>query len=161
MKNQNIKGEFVEHIKMENSLENVNKIDKLSKNILLNENTVNAEFIKTNTGLNLNLDYIPQELFLNFRNKKTNQMNANEQINNISFEPKNMQNSNNNDKYDINNNINNIINNELSINENQNLKSKNILESNHFNSLYFNDKSNELKASKKNNIKKLLILIII
>ena len=43
----------------------------------------------------------------------------------------------------------------------KNWKRKNLFESNHFNILYFNDKSNELKASKKNNIKKLLILIII
>ena len=92
-----IKSEFVDHIKMENSLED-NKIDKLSKNLLLNKNTLNAEFIKTNTGLNLSLDYIPKELFINFQNKKANQMNANEQINNISFEPKNIQNSNSNDK---------------------------------------------------------------
>ena len=142
MSTKNNNGNF----KMETSLEEINSTpNKLQ--LLVNKYNPNAELIKTNEYSNLNLDYVPQELFMNFKNKKINEneiINDVEQINNESKMHKIFT---NNFKNDIINSASNIINNnELSINESQNIKNKNILESNHFNSLYFNNKSNELKT---------------
>ena len=128
MKKNNIKDIYNENDEMKNSLEEINSIPS-NQNLLLNKNSSNLEFINKNNGKNLNLDYIPQELFMNFKNKKINE----------------------NDEKEINNISSNIINNESSSKDIQNLKSQNVLESNHFNSLYFNDKNNELKTSKKTN----------
>ena len=149
MLSKNNNGNYNDRFKMETSLEEINSTpNKLQ--LLVNKYNPNAELIKTNEYSNLNLDYVPQELFMNFKNKKINEneiINDVEQINNESKMHKIFT---NNFKNDIINSASNIINNnELSINESQNIKNKNILESNHFNSLYFNDKSNELKSSKK------------
>ena len=130
--NNDIKRDYDEYVKMENSLEPNQGMPNNIK-LLLNKKPSNENFIKSNIGSNLNLDYIPQELFMNFKNKKIDE-NENEQINKLSLEQNNMKLSAGSGE-----------------NENQNLKSKNVLESNHFNSLYFNDKSNELKTSKINN----------
>ena len=149
MKNNDFKREYDEYVKMENSLEPNQELPNNIK-LLINKKPSNEDFIKSNIGSNLNLDYIPHELFMNFRNKKIEE-NENDQTNKFSFEQKNMKLSCEDKNFNINNIQNNNIINELIENENQNLKSKNVLESNHFNSLYFNDKSNELKTSKKNN----------
>ena len=150
MKSKNSKVDLEEYVKLENSLEggikeNLNNIITNDLN-LLNKNIFNPDFINTNNGSNLNLDYIPQELFMTLKNAN----NVTEQKkNNIEIE-ENEQKMNYN--YNTRNNniiINNNINDGLSSNEI--IKNQNVLDSNHFNSLYFNDKSNELKSSKKNN----------
>ena len=148
MKAKNDKGLYYEYDKMEKSLDELNQEHNLK--LLMEKYNSNKEFLNLDGRTKLNLDYIPKELFTNLKNKKEEFGTQKEEVkqDEIKDIKTPLYNYNFDYGYNFNNNKKKMINKEIS--NNDNLKSGNLLESNHFNSLYFNDKSDELKTSNKN-----------
>lgn len=148
MKAKNDKGLYYEYDKMEKTLDELNQEQNLK--LLMEKYNSSKEFLNLDGGKKLNLDYIPRELFTNLKNKQGEFETKKEEVKQDEIKDIKMPIYNYNFDYGyyFNSNKNKTINKEIS--NNDNLKSGNLLESNHFNSLYFNDKSEELKTSNKN-----------
>ena len=147
MKAKNDKGLYYEYDKMEKTLDELNQEQNLKS--LMEKYNSSKEFLNLDGGKKLNLDYIPRELFTNLKNKQGEFETKKEEVKQDDIKDIKMPIYNYNFDYGyyFNSNKNKTINKEISSNDN--LKSGNLLESNHFNSLYFNDKSEELKTSNK------------